>query len=131
MIRSYRTFACAFTALALSACAPGADDGSKELPTSLRDVEIPADFTFATTRAAAVTVAADPAILNGQAGSLEIRRPDGAVLYRGPLSADRALDISLSLPTKDNALELRLNANGQELIAQVPVADGQAAHTFR
>lgn len=117
--------------LGVAACAPGTSTDGKSQPTSLREVEIPADFTFATSRPTALTVSADPAILTNGAAALEIRRPDGAVLYRGPLQAGQPLDLSLSVPTKDEHLELVLTAEGREMVAQVAVADGQGSHQFR
>lgn len=119
-------------ALALpTACAPGADNQGKKAPESLRDVEIPPDFTFATSRPVALTISAEASVLGGQAGALEIARPDGRVLYRGPLTAENTLALNLVVPTKDEEVQLKLQANQQEHVATVRVVDGAATQVFR
>ncbi len=126
---------CALSALALGgalACAPGAPGGQPAGEgAGLRDVEVPADFTFATSRPVALTVQADPAVVGGQAAGLEVRRLDGAVLYRGPLLPDRPLEVSLALPTTDDALELHLATGAEPRVERVALTGARTSYAFR
>jgi len=117
--------------LTVVGCAQGTDgtNGTDE-PTSLRDVEIPADFTFATSRAVALTVAASQETLGAPSAALEVQRADGRVLYRGPLSAQTPLTLNLAVPSKDDTVKLKLSANGQEHLADVAISAEGAEHTF-
>jgi len=108
----------------------GGEPNNPEQPTSLRDVEIPEDFTFATSRGVALTVEANQDTLGAASGALEIARTDGRVLYRGPLSAGTPLTLNLAVPTKDDALKLKLSANGQEHNAEVAINADGVNHTF-
>ncbi len=112
-------------------CAQGAGDaGNTDQPKTLRDVEIPADFTFATSRAVALTVGATEESIGAPTAALEVARADGAILYRGPLSVATPLTLNLAVPTKDSALKLKISANGQEHLAEVAIGADGAQHTF-
>lgn len=111
-------------------CAQGTDGTNNPEQKTLRDVEIPADFTFATSRAVALTVGASEASIGAPTAALEVARADGAVLYRGPLSVSTPLTLNLAVPTKDSALKLKISANGQEHLAEVEIGADGAQHTF-
>ena len=112
-------------------CAQGTGEGNTpEQPQSLRDVQIPQDFTFATSRAVSVTVSANAETLGAETGALEVARADGRVLYRGPLSVSQPLSLNLSVPTKDDVVKLRLSANGQEHTADVSLGANGGTYTF-
>lgn len=112
-------------------CAQGTEGGANpDEPKSLRDVEIPADFTFATSRAVALTVSASQESIGAPAAALEVQRADGRVLYRGPLSVQTPLTLNLAVPTKDDSVKLKLSANGQEHTADVSINADGAQHTF-
>lgn len=112
-------------------CAQGIGDGNNpEQPKTLRDIEIPEDFTFATSRAVSVTVSANSANIGAETGALEVARADGRVLYRGPLSVSQPLTLNLAIPTKDDVVKLRLSANGQEHTAEVALGADGATHAF-
>lgn len=108
----------------------GTETSNPEQPQSLRDVQIPEDFTFATSRGVALTVAADEASIGAPSAALEVARADGRVLYRGPIAAGTPLNLNLAVPTKDNALKLKLNANGTERTAEVAISEDGINHTF-
>ena len=111
-------------------CAQGAGEGNTDQPTSLRDVEIPEDFTFATSRGVALTVAASQETIGAETAALEVARADGRVLYRGPLSVSQPLTLNLAVPTKDSSVMVKLNANGQEHTAEVALGTDGASHSF-
>jgi hypothetical protein len=103
----------ALLAAGLAGCAPGAGD-EQEAPTSLLDVKIPEDFTFATTRGFAVRATGDAErIANTLA---EVRLPNGELLHRGPLSSP----IELAIPTAAQQLKVTLRSPDGE--RQVDVA---------
>src|SRR5687767_7796915 len=83
-------------------------------PTSLREVQVPADFTFATSKAVALTVAAEEAAIGAEQGSIEVARTDGKVLYRGPIKAGEPLAVNLAIPSKDERVDITLRANEKE-----------------
>jgi hypothetical protein len=112
-------------------CAQGTgDSNTPDQPQTLRDIEIPQDFTFATSRAVSVTVSAAQATIGADTGALEVARADGRVLYRGPLSVSQPLTLNLAIPTKDDVVKLRLSANGQEHTAEVALGADGATHAF-
>lgn len=95
------------------ACAP------EPAPNDLRSVQIPPDFTFATSRAVTVVVAGSPESLGAaQAGILTLQLPDGGILYKGPLLAGRAVEVELVVPTKDATLWLELAVEGRATLQQ-------------
>lgn len=107
-------------ALALPlACAPEANIPEARETRSFG--EVPADFSFATTKKAALALSATPALLAGGPGEIEVRRGDGKVVYRGRLSPRGELRLNLPVPVRDEALSVRLAARGGVREAQVPV----------
>ncbi len=124
-----RILGVALLALPLFACDP-AGNGSDKKPESLRDIEIPADFTFQTSAPVALQVAAAPELVANGGGALEVARPDGKVLYRGPLTS-QPLNLELVLPSKDEQVHLTLTANGRQYAADVAVSNQGASHRFQ
>lgn len=126
-----RTLAtCAVLAAAgafVAGCATGPD-----APTDLREATIDPAFTFATTQRVSVRVAVEAAALGGATmGALEILRPDGKVLYRGPVSPEAAVEVPLGLPTALDQLEVVLIAKRERVSASVAIVDHSLEHTFR
>lgn len=76
-------------------------------PTSLSEVTIPADFTFQTSETVAVEIAPPAeAFVSTPDAPVEVRRPDGAVLYRGAVRKDRPLKLEVSVPTTVRTLDV-------------------------
>lgn len=91
----------------------------------LRNVEIPEDFTFATTQGLALTVRAGLTVIpNG--GRLVVERASGAVVYSGALVPDQPLRLDVVVPKADRALVVKLVAEHASFGAEV-VADGPTA----
>jgi hypothetical protein len=114
-------------ALSLSACADGAASASK----TLGDVEVPKTFTFSTTRPVEVEVSASKAVIGRDFGALEVSRADGRVLFKGPLPADTPVLLNVSVPQKDDNINVTLIQNDVRNTAIVSVSSGRAAHAFQ
>lgn len=115
--------------LAASACYPRAELPQAPAP-GLRDVEIPAGFDFAASRAVSLTVRAPAEVTGSQSAALEVTRPDGKILFRGPVHGDRLLSIDVHVPTKDEALTVKLMARGRESVASVMIIHDEATASF-
>ena len=122
--------ATAILALGAVGCDQAPTGEQVDEPKTLREVDVPEDFTFATSRGVSLTVAANADNMGVDTGALEVQRADGRVLYRGPLSSSQPLNLKLALPTKDNTVKLKLSANGTEQIAEVALDGNAANHTF-
>lgn len=109
-------------------CQDGAPAGNTS---SLRDITIPAGFTFETTREVVVNISATEEKLGASHGALEIALPDGKVLYRGPLAASTPLAVNLAVPTKDGDLLLKVGSQGKWLGGTAAIASGTASFDFR
>lgn len=125
-LRFLRASAVGLGLLGLAAC------GSQEQASAnepLRQIDIPADFTFSTTRAVTVTVSAGfTAIPTG--AKLVIERGDGSVVYSGALLADRPLTLPLMVATADQRLVLRMNSEYREWQAELQVDGPQVSYVF-
>lgn len=116
---------------AASEGAPVANAEQLSPPRWLHEVTPPSGFTFEATRAVSVEVTAAPGSLAQEIVGLEIARPDGKVLYRGPLSAARAVHAQLALPSYQQGLKLTLGAGTEhEQVVSVAVSDNSASHVF-
>lgn len=102
-------------------CSP-ASEPSDTAPATLSEVRIPADFTFATTRAVALSVRASAETLGAPAARLEVRNATGHTLVRGTLQAGRTLALDLALPPHERRVEVQVGTR----IVRVPV-DGDRA----
>lgn len=127
-IRSATIFASALSVAFLFACYPRPDT-QQTIPT-LRDVEIASDFTFATTRSVALTVRADKGSTGSESAALEVARPDGKILFRGPIHGDRPLTLDLNVPTKDAELRVKLSANGKADTKNISIISDMAMAAF-
>jgi hypothetical protein len=114
--------ACGALVLMLSGCAPGSGEEAAS-PTSLLDVEIPADFTFATTKGLTVRGEGDATRL--AATLAEVRLPNGELLHRGPLS----LAIELAIPTAAETLTVVLRGPDGERTETVSARGAEAVVT--
>ncbi len=106
----------------LAGCAVG---GSDEAPAagSLLEVEIPADFTFATSRGLTVRAAGDAQVVASTLA--EVRLAGGELIHRGPLTSP----VELAIPTAATALEVTLRSAQGERTVQVPVRGAEAVVT--
>jgi hypothetical protein len=94
--------------------------------------KVPDGFTFSAIRPVQLSIAADPKLLPaGASASLEIARPDGALLYRGPLTSKAPLQLKVPLATKDSRLTARLKGAGPVQSITLEIAGDSAAHTFQ
>ena len=105
--------------LALAGCAVG---GTEEAPVadSLLEVEIPGDFTFATSRGLTVRATGDADAIAGTLA--EIRLAGGELIHRGPLTSA----VELAVPTAATGLEVTLRSARGERTLQVPVSGPEA-----
>ncbi len=124
LVRSALAFVIA-TPLAM-ACS----SGSTPHAPGLRDVTVPADFAFETTREVVVAVHARATTLGASHAALEIALPSGQVLYRGPIAAATPASLTLAVPTKDTELLLRVGAGDRWIAATAAIAAGQAQFTL-
>ncbi len=106
----------------LAGCAVGAP-GEAPQADSLLEVEIPADFTFATSRGLTVRASGDAQAI--AATLAEVRLPGGDLVHRGPLTSP----VELAIPTAAGALEVTLRSARGERTVQVPVAGPEAVVT--
>ncbi len=104
--------------LLLAGCAPGGAEESSS-PTSLLDVQIPEDFTFATTKGLTVRGSGDATRL------AEVRLPNGELLHRGPLS----MAIELAVPTAAETLTVVLRGPDGERTETVSARGAEAVVT--
>lgn len=111
----------------LGACADGTGSPAK----SLGEVEVPQTFTFATSRPVELEVVASHDAIGRDVGALEVTRTDGRVLFKGPLRADQPVTLNVSVPQKDDSINLTLINNDARNSATVDVTGGRAAHAFR
>ena len=111
--------------MGLFGCAVG-EQGTREQPgeapaaETLFDVQIPSDFTFATSRPLNIHASGEPAVIARTFA--EIRLANGEVIHRGPLNST----IELAVPIAASDLEVTLRTSGNERIVQVPFEGADA-----
>lgn len=108
----------ALLAAGLLGCNVGGPDQTSE--TSLLDVQIPEDFTFATTKGLTLTALGDPVALRETLA--EIRLASGELVHKGAL----AVPVELAIPRATQSLQVTLRSNTNESVVLVPVVDGRA-----
>jgi hypothetical protein len=103
----------------MTACAVG---GESEAPVadSLLEVQIPEDFTFATSRGLTVRATGDASVIAETLA--EVRLADGELVHRGPLTSA----IELAVPTAAERLSITLRSARGERTLEVPVAGPEA-----
>ena len=91
---------------------------------SLDEVDLPADFTFRTTRPVSVRLTIPEARrLPGHAPRVEIRLSDGGVVFRGNAGKDGSVLLTLPLPRATRALEVTLtHVVDEPQVVAVPVS---------
>jgi hypothetical protein len=87
---------------------------------SLLEVEIPEDFTFATSRGLTVRATGDAAAIAETLA--EVRLADGELVHRGPLTSA----IELAVPTAASQLSITLRSARGERTLTVPVSGPEA-----
>ena len=111
----------------LSACVSGTSPHG-----TLATTPIPAGFAFKAIRPVQVAVSAAATLLPaGAYGSVELARPDGALLYKGPITSQSPLNVSVPLASKDSKLTARLVLAGGTKSITLDVAGDTAAHSFQ
>lgn len=110
--------AAALLACGLMGCEAGGERPNAQA--TLDDVQIPADFTFATTKGLTVVAEGDPARLTETMA--EVRLANGELVHRGTLVAP----IQLAIPLSTQKLQVSLRSNTHEATVEVPVVDGRA-----
>lgn len=90
-------------------------------PAGLGEVEIPADFTFATQRAVTVEVAGDTA---WDALLVEVRLPSGELVYQGPILPDAP--VRLAAATAVDAFDVRVQGADLDRELRAEVTAGRA-----
>jgi hypothetical protein len=112
-------------------CTTETDAPAPSAQEPLRALEIAPDFTFATTRSVSLRVEATAASLGGaRTGALEIARPDGKVLYRGPILANRGVELPLVMPAAARSVHVRIKGDGASAESEVDLASGSVEHRF-
>jgi hypothetical protein len=85
------------------------------------DLVVPADFDFRATRPLKITLSAAASDRPGTRRKVELQRPDGAVLYRGSVTA---APVGLSFPVPLALRSLRVvsfDANGARTTETLPL----------
>lgn len=112
--------------LAFTACDP--------LPAQrLEDVQIPEDFHFETARAVGLRVDVSEPFRTADTLRVEIRKPDGGLVYSGVVSdaSDWAVTPRLTLPLYVEQVDVRLFGDGVDTRATMSVDEtGRGTHTF-
>lgn len=91
---------------------------------TLGGVNVPAGATLATTKSAALEVS------SAKPGSIEVRRLDDKVLYRGAIAQDGSLAVKLWLPLKDEDVKVRWTSGDEQRESTVHVAQGATSVSF-
>ncbi len=108
--------------------------GCKPAPQqALKDVKVPAGFTFATSHGVEINLTAAASALPASGkGELDIARADGKMIFRGQLGATKAVHLKLSVPLKDGAVLATLEGpNGARNTVSLPIANAAAQYEFR
>lgn len=111
------------------ACGNAGLDTSAPVPgegATLRDVVVPEGFAFESTRPVDIAINASSEALPDGQGAVEVRRPGGEVVYRGPVFADRDLSVAFAMPTAEAELEVELRSAAGVRKTTVAVSDGAA-----
>jgi hypothetical protein len=103
----------------LAGCAVGSE-GEAPVADSLLEVEIPEDFTFATSRGLTVRATGDAAAIAETLA--EVRLADGELIHRGPLTSA----VELAVPTAASQLSITLRSARGERTLTVPVSGPEA-----
>ncbi|MEQ9501474.1 MAG: hypothetical protein RIT81_31680 [Deltaproteobacteria bacterium] len=114
----------ALAGFALVAC-EGVPVGEPTAEETLRSVDIPEDFDFATTKSLYVLVS------TADAGRVEVIDARGRTRFQGPALTERPTVVSLSVPSADDHVRLRLtNGRGIERIAVAQIVEDVAEFRF-
>jgi hypothetical protein len=130
-LRSTRALTAAAGLATLAMVAAGCDPGPSAPAPDLSEVTIPADFTFATSRTAALTVSASEGVMAGQQdAALVVSRPDGVALFKGSVRRGAATRVEVPVPLEFDSVELRLVNQGVEKTQLVKLERGTTAGRF-
>lgn len=105
---------------ALAGCAPGEGPSAPQEASSLLDVQIPEDFTFATSRGLSVRATGDAVRIADTLA--EVRLANGELVHKGPLTSP----VELAVPTAAEVLQVTLRSPDGERVVEV-AANGPEA----
>jgi len=114
----------------LAACLAIASACGRQKAHSLKEAQIPAGFTFRTSHSVDVTVAAGKTAVPVGGAPIEITRPDGKLVFRGRITADRPLHLKVPLALKDKELTATLRLAGGVTTMKLPISGAAASASF-
>jgi hypothetical protein len=123
------TIALVLAVTGAGACSKGdGGDGS-----NLRSAEIPRGFDFATSRPVALEVRAAPHLFGpAEQAQIEVRRADGAAIFRGAIRRGETAELRVRAPTADRRLSVVVTGLGGQGSAPLSVdASGRAEGEVR
>lgn len=109
-------------------CAPACSTEPAQTQPSLRDVQIPADFTFATTRPVTLDLVVEDPGARERGVAVEVRHPDGRTVYRGPVPAS---GLRLPIPKAEQGLDVTSILMGNERTQRVALAGAETKVVVR
>jgi hypothetical protein len=131
MMRMARAVSVAVLALAATACGVGVESTPEAPAGSLAEVSVPADFTFATSRTAALSVSASDAVLAGQQdAALVVSRPDGVALFKGAVRRGVSTPVEVPVALEHETVDLQLMSQGVVRTRTLALRGGQAEGRF-
>ena len=94
----------------------------------LRNAPIPSTFTFATTRGVTLKLDADRSLFRARdVAGIEVTNAAHALLFQGPIHVGHSLVVPLSVPTKDNSINVTFRTQGVELTRSVVITGNRAS----
>jgi hypothetical protein len=125
--RWWRVAAVGVSTLALMGAAGcNADEPASPTVEPLRQIDIPADFTFSMTRGVQLRVAVDAALALHAPLSVQVSLPSGGKLYEGPVEAGSERRVEVLAPLAAKELVVALHGRAKHL-EQRAVVDGAVA----
>lgn len=110
------------TGLVVSALGCTKAETTTQAPEGLAGVVVPdEDFTFATSRAVALELAAAPRD-GAEWVPVEVRTPDGQVVYRGAVSTAAGTKVRLPIALADKALTVIAGQGEDAVVHEIEVA---------
>jgi hypothetical protein len=117
--------------LALAGCSVGADPANEDPVGSLRELQVNEDFTFATSRTAALSVSASDDVMAGQQdAALIVSRPDGVALFKGAVRRGETMNIEVPVALEFDTVEVQLTNQGQVRRQTLSLRGGPAEGRF-
>jgi hypothetical protein len=112
----------------------GSANGDNGAPASvaLRGATVPSSFNFATSRGVQLTLTADKSLFNAKGvAAVEVTNTAHALLFQGPIRVGQPLLVQLSVPTKDDLVNVTFRTQGVEQNSSTPIVNNAASHIFQ